>query len=203
MIRASLVALALASCKPEPAPSSPPAVEDEPASTEVVEDTPEDAPEAAPTCARAPGWRYERIELPPEFAPSLPAGVETLWFAPGMFDPSAPDYFTYAFSLDWAEEQSPDAAALQTMLTDYFVGLMTAVAGSARSVAPANPATVEVEADGTRATVVMSDEFTQTADVQLTILISGDAGCMRLHATAKPTEDNFAALAEADACLCP
>ena len=66
-------------------------------------------PIAAASCAQAPGWRYERIELPPAFAPTLPPGVETLWFAPGMFDPAAADYFTYVFSLDWNEPLEPEA----------------------------------------------------------------------------------------------
>ncbi len=183
---------------PSPAPAPPAPVEVSPAD----EPPPEVAPTPnAPTCARAPGWRYERIELPPPFAPTLPKGVETLWFAPGMFDPNADDYFTYAFSLDWDGELAPEPAAVEAWLTDYFRGLMSAVA-KARDAEPVRPATVTVSPDGTTAEVIMSDEFTETPEIALSLRRSGDAGCVRFWATAKPTEAVWEALREADSCLC-
>ena len=191
--------LGVLACKPEAEPPVTPNLAAAPEPE--TEPEPPAEPETAPTCAEAPGWRYERIELPPEFAPTLPAGVETLWFAPGMFDPAAPDYFTYAFSLDWMDEQAPKPTTLEGWLTEYFVGLMSAVAGS-RQAEPVALGRVEVEPNGAKASVVMSDEFTGTPEVQLTILVSGDANCLRLHATANPTPENLAALAAADACLC-
>ncbi len=82
----------------------------------------------ARTCDALPGHRYEAIKLPPEFAPSLPTGMEELWFSPGMFKEDAPDYFTYRFSLRFDQPQAPDK--IESLLYDYFAGLMSAVAKS-------------------------------------------------------------------------
>jgi hypothetical protein len=46
-----------------------------------------------------PPWKGERLELPPGFAPDLGwTGVEHIRFAPGMFDPEASDFFSYAIA---------------------------------------------------------------------------------------------------------
>ena len=43
-------------------------------------------------------WKYEKLELPLNFAPNLPyQGFEELKFAPGMFKPNTNDYFSYIF----------------------------------------------------------------------------------------------------------
>lgn len=75
------------------------------------------------------GWKSETIPFPLEFAPSLAhRGVEELRFAPGMFDPAAPGYWSYAF-VWWLEDHpSQDAISLTNELTDYFRGLLTSVA---------------------------------------------------------------------------
>lgn len=188
----ALVALVVA-CRPDEAPAPPPATADVPPAE--AEPLPESA---TPSCAALPQWRYELIDLPPEFAPSLPAGSETLWFAPGMFKPDAEDYFTYAFSLDWNEAIEPTAAALEPMLVDYYRGLMAAVAGGD----PVREASVRMSEDGSTATVVMSDEFTKTPEIEVSLRISGDADCLRVFATAKPSDAVWSALESADGCLC-
>ena len=44
------------------------------------------------------GWAFERFDLPPSFAPTIPyRGVEELRFAPGMFNKDTASYFAYAF----------------------------------------------------------------------------------------------------------
>ena len=192
-----LVSLALLlACRPDEAPNPPPPREAPDAAP--TEPEPKAETDATPSCAALPEWRYERIELPPEFAPSLPAGSETLWFAPGMFKPDAEDYFTYAFSLDWNEPIEPTATALEPMLVDYYRGLMAAVAGGE----PIREASVRVSEDGKTATVVMSDEFTKTPEIEVSLRISGDADCLRVFATAKPSEAVWTALQSADGCLC-
>jgi hypothetical protein len=74
------------------------------------------------------GWKSETIPFPLGFAPSLAhRGVEELRFAPGMFDPAAPGYWSYAFV--WRVENAAelDAKQLGDDLTTYFRGLIAAV----------------------------------------------------------------------------
>ena len=70
------------------------------------------------------GWRYEKLEFPLSFAPELKyEGFEELWFAPGMFDPESPTYFTYAFKMVLTGER-PD---VREFLLTYYTGLCRAV----------------------------------------------------------------------------
>jgi hypothetical protein len=75
------------------------------------------------------GWKSETIPFPLDFAPKLAhRGVEELRFAPGMFDPTAPGYWSYAF-VWWLEDRPlQDGAALGAELTEYFRGLLGMVA---------------------------------------------------------------------------
>jgi hypothetical protein len=74
------------------------------------------------------GWKSETIPFPLEFAPSLAhKGVEELRFAPGMFDPAAPGYWSYAFIWRVENEAKLDAKQLGDELTAYFRGLIAAV----------------------------------------------------------------------------
>jgi len=73
-------------------------------------------------------WPTEIIALPPDFAPELPTGVESLLFAPGWRDPSADGFWAYAFVM-WIDEAAPDAARIIELMESYYEGLMTAVAG--------------------------------------------------------------------------
>jgi hypothetical protein len=121
-------------------------------------------------CAEAPGWRHERIALPPEFAPTLPAGVEELYFAPGMFEPASDSYFTYVFSLAFAAPQRVDADGVRALLDTYYRGLIGAVA-KARSLEGIEPssirARVERSGDGFGATVDIVDAFVTARPVTL------------------------------------
>jgi hypothetical protein len=114
------------------------------------------------------GWKSETIPFPLEFAPALAhRGVEELRFAPGMFDPAAPGYWSYAF-VWWLEDQAPqDAASLAAELTEYFRGLLTSVAAQrARAAAPPpGPADALPVAGGSRPGVLI-DVAAITAAVQ-------------------------------------
>jgi hypothetical protein len=93
------------------------------------------------------GWKAETIPFPLQFAPSIAhKGVEELRFGPGMFDPAAARYFSYAFAwrLDDAAELAP--AQLADELTAYFRGLMTAVDADKHRIA--DPSVIKVEVDG-------------------------------------------------------
>lgn len=83
-----------------------------------------------------PPWKGERLELPPGFAPDLGwNGVEQIRFAPGMFDPEAPDFFSYAIAFLLSADANTSAKVLEKELLTYYRGLSKAVmAGKAKSV---------------------------------------------------------------------
>ena len=90
-------------------------------------------------CAHAPrtppqpwplpdGWKREVIAFPLDFAPTLAhRGFEELRFAPGMFDPKAGGYWSYAFAWRLDDPAKLDGDALAAELTAYFRGLVAAV----------------------------------------------------------------------------
>jgi len=76
-----------------------------------------------------PDWRFERIEFPLPFAPSIKyEGFEELRFAPGMFNAKSDTYFTYLFAVKIADRVSVDAAMLKLFLETYYRGLCKTVA---------------------------------------------------------------------------
>lgn len=129
----------------------------------------------------------------------MPAGDEVLWFAPGMFDPQAADYFTYAFSITWSDTAAMDRPRLTEVLWAYYDGLMHAVAGE--SDASLEPTVVTLAADAASGIVVVNDAFTTGEPIEISLRLSG-SDCLIVHATAKPSADNWTALTQADRCLC-
>lgn len=74
-------------------------------------------------------WGKETIALPPEFAPKMQwSGQEELLFAPGMFRPTEPDFFSYAFVLRYPSQASVSPEKLAELIKHYYSGLMSAVA---------------------------------------------------------------------------
>jgi hypothetical protein len=123
--------LALVACRDSPAPRATP--------TSPASPTASDTP-LKPSLAgwRVPaGWRTEVISFPLDFAPSLAhRGFEELRFPPGMFDPAAPGYWSYAFVWRTDDDAVLDAAALSGELTAYFRCLIAAVDEQKRIAAP-------------------------------------------------------------------
>lgn len=74
-------------------------------------------------------WSGETITLPPGFARDMAIkGVEVIRFAPGMFDPQAEDFFSYALVF-WLPESKPlTKKQLHDEFLKYYRGLATAVA---------------------------------------------------------------------------
>ena len=104
--------------------------------------------DVAPLQEAAPrAWRDEIIDLPPDFAPGLPSGSELLFFAPGMFEEGAEDYWSYVFLMA-IDEPVPDAERLCEILELYYNGLIAAVAEGAELDVGDDPATVEVKETG-------------------------------------------------------
>lgn len=128
------------------------------------------------------GWKTERIALPPSFAPSLPAGDELLLFAPGMFDPVAEDFWSYAFVMR-VEQGDLDAAALSELFEVYYDGLMLAV-GEGKGIG-SDPAQVDLRPAGDgrfEATVQLIEAFVTLEPMTLRVLIETEAeGPGRTH----------------------
>ena len=70
-------------------------------------------------------WTQEFLPFPLDFAPTIPnyKGVEELRFAPGMFSPTAPDYFHYVFMWHLDGMHTFDAAAMRGYMLSYYQGL--------------------------------------------------------------------------------
>lgn len=160
----------------------------------------------ADACARISDWKSEIIELPPEFAPTLPAGQEELRFAPGMFEPTAPTYFTYAFVIRLAQPASlaAEPAAIESLLDRYYQGLVAAVARARELTLPLErvDATVTGQAPAFQATVSMFDAFGSGAPLTLHMDVSLTGACLRAAASPQPrTHEVWRLLRDATACL--
>jgi len=87
-------------------------------------------------------WRYERMNFPLEFAPEIKlSGFEELRFAPGMFNITAEDYFTYIFALKITNKIELNKNELHDFLLQYYKGLSESVAKSKK---------IEVDASSTK-----------------------------------------------------
>ncbi|MHC4879718.1 MAG: hypothetical protein ACYTGL_24965 [Planctomycetota bacterium] len=90
----------------------------------------ESKPSAVSLTLEAPeGWSGETINLPPGFARDMTLkGVEVIRFAPGMFQPDAESFFSYALVFWLPETESLTQKQLHEELLKYYRGLATAVA---------------------------------------------------------------------------
>ncbi|MFA6560883.1 MAG: hypothetical protein WCV00_03120 [Verrucomicrobiia bacterium] len=81
-------------------------------------------------------WRFEGMAIPPGFAPDIKlTGSEEIRFAPGMFDTSSSNYFTYAMVILADGTPELGAAELKEFLEKYYRGLSTAV-GRGKGLSP-------------------------------------------------------------------
>jgi hypothetical protein len=79
----------------------------------------------------SPPWTGERITLPPGFARDLGwNGVEEIRFAPGMFEPGKPDFFSYVLVFLLEPGADISEQGLQRELLTYYSGLSKAVMAS-------------------------------------------------------------------------
>lgn len=72
-------------------------------------------------------WRFEAMSLPPGFARDITlTGDEEIRFAPRVFDPTSPTYFTCVIALR-LDKPSASLAELQEFLDKYYRGLSSSV----------------------------------------------------------------------------
>ncbi|QHT67294.1 hypothetical protein GXP67_11935 [Rhodocytophaga rosea] len=85
--------------------------------------------QASPSLLEAPAdWGKESFSLPPSFAPSITfAGLEEVRFAPGWFDSSSIQFWTYSFAWYIEGKQALADKRLQQLTEDYFSGLSQSV----------------------------------------------------------------------------
>lgn len=76
-------------------------------------------------------WKFERLDFPLAFAPSLPlTGHEEVYFSPGWDDPTSENFWTYAFAWIPEEPIAFELAKLETYLSTYYDGLMKVTGGT-------------------------------------------------------------------------
>ena len=119
------------------------------------------------------GWRLERLDLSLTFAPDLGfEGFEELRFAPGMFDPDSPSYFSYVMALRLDGDHDVTPAFWKEFLSPYYRGLCAAVgAGKDLEVSPEDSVIDVVQRDDRVcvATIDMVDAFVTAKALRLRI----------------------------------
>lgn len=89
-------------------------------------------------------WARETIELPPAFAPDMPAGVEELRFPPGWRDPASDNFWSYAIVLQ-INEPVPTTTRLEELTEIYYSGLMSVLGVGNTPESPPNEVEVDLE----------------------------------------------------------
>jgi len=149
--------------------------------------------EAAPVSLE--GWPSETFSLPPEFAPELPRGTESLRFAPGWRDPNAEGFWSYAFVMT-IDEPAPHGARIDEILEYYYDGLMFTFASNRGRFAGSDPAQVEVRQTApNRFTAKMHtvDAFATFEPIDIrfqveTVALGEDRSVVRIRLSPQPEE---------------
>ncbi len=91
-------------------------------------------------------WAFERFELPPQFAPSIPyKGAEELRFSPGMFKKDSANYFTYAFVAELENTTAVSKNDIDNYLSLYFKGLCSSTAKDRKLIIDTSKINVSIE----------------------------------------------------------
>jgi len=78
-------------------------------------------------------WKGEVISLPPGFAPDLAwHGIESIKFAPGMFQADSDSFFSYVLVFLLSKDDDVSEKSLHTQILTYYRGLAKAVMGGKR-----------------------------------------------------------------------
>lgn len=141
------------------------------------------------------GWQAETFPLPPDFAPDLPTGVESLRFAPGWRSPDAEGFWSYAFVM-WINEPAPDAARIDDLLEKYYNGLMASFAAGTDHDIRATPARVDVARTAPNryeARMRLIDAFATFEPIDLRVLVESAPetdvrAALRIQVSPQPEE---------------
>jgi hypothetical protein len=129
-----------------------------------------------PSILKGPAdWRFEKMPTPPMFAPDIKlSGFEEARFAPGMFDNTSPNYFTYVLIVSADGAPEIDGPALKDFLEKYYRGLSVGL-GKRKGMSP-DPAQMVADVSPTssgkgraNATVTFFDSFTDGRKIKLNV----------------------------------
>jgi hypothetical protein len=131
-------------------------------------------PMPAPKLLKAPAeWRFESMPVPPGFAPDVAlSGFEEARFAPGVFDNTSVNYFTYLLAIAANGNPTLDPPALKDFLEKYYRGLSVGLARrKGQSPDPAQMLAEVATAGSGRLTAAMVffDSFTDGRKITLNI----------------------------------
>jgi hypothetical protein len=162
------------------------------------------------------GWTAETFALPPEFAPDLPRGRESLLFAPGWSDSRAAGFWSYAFVM-WIDEPAPSPARVEDLLQDYYDGLMSSFAAAKGKDAPRSHARIDRVRSATsfvelRMRLVDSSATSEPVDLLVVVDLIADTGARTIlqiqvspqpkeHATWRSLQEAIARIMSSDAAL--
>lgn len=140
-------------------------------------------------------WASETIDLPPDFAPDMPKGVEELRFAPGWRDPESDSFWSYAIVM-WIDEPIADSQRVTELLEIYYDGLMSVFAHKEFgevSIKPAQVLTQRIAPNKFKARMHLIDAFATFEPIELfvrveTAAISESRSTVRIRVSSQPTE---------------
>ena len=131
----------------------------------------DNAPQDSPVSLE--GWASESFALPPDFAPQLPTGTESLRFAPGWRDPNSENFWSYAFVMS-IDEPAADGTRVKELLELYYDGLMSVFASNRGKEASIKPTRVTVRSAAQNhyeATMHLIDAFATFEPVDIHVQI--------------------------------
>ena len=133
------------------------------------------APEALPVDLSK--WATELIKFPPRFAPTMPAGRESLLFSPGWRTEGAEDNWAYALLME-IEEPNLDANRIAEILDLYYDGLLGSVAKNNKPFTiPDNPSEVTMKSLGGNqfvGQIKTYDSFKDGSPLTLNVLVAAE-----------------------------
>ena len=156
-------------------------------------ETAPDTPEPDPVWIE--DWASETIDLPPDFAPDMPAGVEKLRFAPGWRDPDSENFWSYVIVM-WIDEPIADSQRVTELLEIYYDGLLSVFAHKKFgevSIKPAQVVTQRIGPNRFKARMHLIDAFATFEPIELSVLVetavvSEASSTVRIRVSSQPTE---------------
>jgi len=152
-------------------------VEAQPTTTNTARAADGSAVEHASDSALLKDWTAETFALPPDFAPTLPSGRESLLFSPGWRDPKAEDFWSYAYVM-WIDEPAPDMARMKELLEKYYNGLLSSFAAGKKKDISKTPARVEMVRTATNyfeMKMRVIDAFATFEPIELRVVVDSHA----------------------------
>lgn len=141
------------------------------------------------------GWASETIILPPDFAPTMPKGKESLKFAPGWSDPKAEGFWSYALVFQ-IEEPVPSKKRIDTLIETYYNGLLSSFAKNANKDISGTPVKVEVTQESAgkySATMTAIDAFATYKPIKVrfeieAVAVNKSRSSLRIKLSPQPKE---------------